>query len=359
MSIDNFKLNLNHLQAPKYNLRNSPLKYPLSDLRPFRFEQSEGIRPAEYFAPEKYLPVSFMDKTTEDWIVIPKGRIVSAVPIGGPSIVIGEGINGTSTVDGEPILTPEILSANIDNSYFGYDNHINNALVLANGGTEVDIAYTADDVTAGTLLADETYASELSDPYTIAANIPIGVAFHDWYQDIRGKSLNYKMHPDGGHVLCDWFVEVPYIKIESEGAGYSNPQFVPGAPDAFRLINNIFSYLVIKPGETPRIGTYISSDLIGNYEIQGDAIDQAKNCQTVGKLMALDNRWPKDSLQEVMQYPGTGVSGITTAGLPRYLFDFVYANMLIANGTRPTIEDVYDEMKKDIFGIARIQLLIA
>lgn len=58
-------------------LRAAPQKYIRSKIR-YNFEQSEGQRPAEVFYPSKFLPVQFMENFTEDWVVIPKGKVVSA-----------------------------------------------------------------------------------------------------------------------------------------------------------------------------------------------------------------------------------------------------------------------------------------
>ena len=59
------------------SLRAAPSKFNKSKLR-YNFEQSEGQRLAEVFYPSKYLPVQFQDINTEDWVVIPKGRVVAA-----------------------------------------------------------------------------------------------------------------------------------------------------------------------------------------------------------------------------------------------------------------------------------------
>ena len=79
MAIGNFGMPFNQHRAQTYDIRTRPTKYATSDIRNWRFEQSEGIRPAEYYAPYRYLPVQLQDVNTEDWVVIPKGRIVAAL----------------------------------------------------------------------------------------------------------------------------------------------------------------------------------------------------------------------------------------------------------------------------------------
>jgi hypothetical protein len=123
---------------------------------------------------------------------------------------------------------------------------------------------------------------------------------------------------------------------------------------------------------------FITSDAIGNYTQQAAAAPAGttasggaftgtaptsylmpKTAQTVGKLIALDTRMPKDSLQDVLTYPRSGIPGSQTAGIVKNLFDFVYYSVLIGTGTAPTIEEIYTYIRKGVFGLARIQLLVS
>ena len=391
MTITNERLSFNLGVIQKQDTRTRPSKYAQSDLRNWRFEQSEGIRPAEYMQVYRYLPVAFQDTNTEDWVVIPKGRIVSAIghldtlPYSGISAPQGSGyITIGNSGDYMGTGTGAQIDVAIDKSSFGYNEHICNLLVPANGGSgTVNLYYSSDDVTAGS----KTYlgvAATASGSFALPANIPIGVAMTDMYQDIRGKYLNYRMHPDGYNILTDWYVEVPFVDYKSAGDA-SSFALVTNNDNAsygtWRALNKRFTYLSFKSdNDVVRPGALVTPDILGNYKIQGipswtstltgnsgtiatsgtyTAFTNFYTAQTVGKLIAVDSRFPKDSLEEVLTYPRSGMPGSQTGGMIKNLFDFVYYVLLIANGTAPTIEAIYNGIRSGVFGLARIQLHVS
>lgn len=358
MSISNFVLNFDSQVSHTRPIRPQSDKWYNSPFgQRMRFEVSEGIRPAEYFAVDKYAPVCLKDKTLEDYIVLPKGRIVSSVSINGLD----------TTASFKNAITGAITTDTLDGA-FGYDSGINSQLVLANGGTAADLFYTTEDVAAATFKSAIAYAAA-GDAYSRAANVPVGVVFHDWYQDLAGKYLNYKRWADGGHVLTKWFVEVPYL-VETNTAA-NNPQYTAAGDAAADLVewnlkyvmNKKFTYLSLPYNVAPAtsangaIGSLVQSDLIGNYKIQSSSVTAAKTVQTVGKIIAVDYRFPKGGLEDVQTYPGSGASGTQTAGIPAFLFDFAVAAETLA-GNVPTIESVLAAVKTGKYGIARIALSI-
>ena len=385
MAIGNFGLPFNQHRTQTYDLRPRPSKYAMSDIRSWRFEQSEGIRPAEYYAPYKYLPVQLQDVNTEDYVVIPKGRVVAALsafdstPLSGMALPSATGYINIGKE--APELGSDLITAQIDEAYFGYDIHIAGLLVPCNGGATMSGYYTTYDVSAETIVASGGYATA-SGAFVLPANAPVGVVFHDWYQDIRGKWLNYRMHSDGGHVLTDWFVEVPYVKVCDSGT-YSgvDPRFVTAdyaSQVKWYEINKQYAYLTVDDdaNDVFRNGMLVQSDLIGNYKLQaaasfaagasglvgGAAISAYNNIytnQTVGKILAIDSRFPKDMLEDVQTYPRSGMPGTQTAGMPKFLFDFVYDCIRIGTGTAPTVEGVYNAIRSGYFGLVRIQLLVS
>jgi hypothetical protein len=333
---------------------------------------SDGIRPAEYFAAYKYLPVCAKDTSTEDYIVIPKGRIVAAISsedssvTGGMTYPASSGTIYTGTQASE--LGGAAMTTTIDNSFFGYQDNICGLLVFANGGTAYSGFYDTNDgaAYAGTLKNDGT-AAVANDAFNLPVNAPIGVAYHDWYQDIRGKYLNYQMWPDGGGVLTDYLVEIPYVKVDTSGS-YSGVMPTAQNSDythqnAWRTINEKWAYLTVDATNSDvfRNGVFVAPDLIGNYVIQGGAssMTQTVTPQTVGKIIAIDNRYPKGGLDDVQTYPGSGMSGTQTAGIPKFLFDFVYYCITQGVGTAPTVEGVYDAIRSGAFGTVRIQLHVS
>lgn len=383
MAISNYKMPFNQQNAQKFDIRNRPEKYAQSDLRNWRFEQSEGIRPAEYYAPYKYLPVAFKDATTEDYVVLPKGRIASvlttedSIPLSGIGYASAarELAVGYSAAE----LGSELITVSQDNSIFGYDDGIAGLLTLANGGLTCSGFYTADDVAAGSMTIGGAPAAA-NGAFTVPANAPVGVVYHDWYQDIRGKNLNYRMHADGGHVLTDWYVEVPYVKATAAFASGCSPRYANTYSNLtkWRDVNKMFTYLSIEDSEAFRTGYFVQSDLIGNYKPQPNftflntgsvtttldsAIMQVKTNQTVGKILSIDNRMPKYGLEDVLTYPRSGLPGSQTAGMIKVLFDFAYYCLKIGPyggaGVAPTVEQVYNAIRSGWFGLARIQLLIS
>jgi hypothetical protein len=274
------------------------------------------------------------------------------------------------------------IEVSIDNSFFGYNEHIVNLLVPANGGSGTfNWFYSADDVTAGTKTTVGVTAAA-SGAFALPANIPIGVAFTDIYQDINGKYLNYRMHEDGYHVLTDWYVEVPFVNIGQQlvtGMSGIIPVNGNAANSAiWRDVRKNFTYLTVDTvANTVTPGVHLKSDGIGNYVIEAPAAPAGttvsggvftgtassyflapRTAQTVGKLIALDTRMPKDYLENVLTYPRSGMPGSQTAGITKNLFDFAYYSMS-AVGTAPTIENIYEYIQRGVFGLARIQLLVS
>lgn len=282
MTIQNDRLSFNLGTIAAQDIRTRPSKYAQSSLRNWRFEQSEGVRPAEYFGVYKYLPVAFQDVNTEDWVVIPKGRIVSALT--GVDTTYASGLipqnsgwlNVGTSGDYMGTGTGANIQVKMDTSSFGYDEHICGLLVPANGGSgTVNMYYSADDVTAGTktnVVAGT--AATASGAFVMSANIPIGVAFSDIYQDIRGKYLNYRMHEDGYHVLTDWYVEVPFVNKRSTGDASNFAIPTNNSVNTFgqwRALNKQFTYLSFDSTATTyssSAGSFVVPDILGNYTLQ-------------------------------------------------------------------------------------------
>lgn len=369
MSINNQGLPFTAHNAQKFDIRSRPDKYAMSPLGRFDFEQGEGIRPPEYYAPYKYLPVGFKDVNLDDYVVIPKGRILAAFSAEDTTLASGMKNPASSGMINIGLSASELggaaIAVGIDTSIWGYDDYINSLVGFANGGAIYSGFYTADDVTAKTMKAEGTLVASGGTPFATPANAPIGVAFHDWYQDIRGKYLNYRMWTDGGHVLADWCVSVPFVKVSNSTYSGVNPQYQNSNYANLTKwwdINKQFTYLTVDEtaNDVFRNGVFVQSDLIGNYKIQGgaSALSQNRTVQTVGKIIGIDCRFPKSSLEDVVTHPRSGMPGTQTAGIPKYLFDFVYKSLSIG-GFSPTIEDVYNAIRSGRFGMAHIQLSVS
>lgn len=309
-------LTFNNQGLRAQSLRAAPQKYIRSKIR-YNFEQSEGQRLAEVFYPSKFLPVQFMENFTEDWVVIPKGKVVSALGFGeqlkyGASTT--DGVMGAPNASGNiPVFTNRagtVVTANMDSDFWGYDQSVCGLLVPANGGTDrtSGYAYRSQDVTAGTYKSNTAAAvagDVISGPIA-SGNIPIGAAMYDIYQDIRGKNLNYQQWDKWG-ILTDYYVTVPFIRedVGIFGTGLAASTTADNVATLEALRNLVF--LTIPSGVAPRTGQLIKPDVRGNYVMQeatDTTLTTAKTIQTVAKLVVLDTRFPKDMLQYVDTYEG-------------------------------------------------------
>jgi hypothetical protein len=374
-------LNFSRGNTLAQSLRAAPSKYDRSKLRP-NFEQNEGQRLAEVFYPSKYLPVQYQDVNTEDWVVITKGKVVSALGAG-EYARFGETSKDVvlpwPNASGEiPVYTNRsstITSGYMDSSYWGYEESVCGLLVPCNGGADRSTAssyeYTANDTTAGTYTISGTVAAVASDITGAIAsgNIPIGAAMYDIYQDIRGLKLNYAMWDKWG-VVSDYFVTVPFVREGGGGVTYDTGLSLEATADDGTGTNTLrdFTYMTIPSGSYGRTGCTIKADARGNYvtqdpfdaiaDIAGSTAAANPTVQTVGRLVTLDTRFPKDLLNYVDTYEGSQMAGTETGGLPYWLFLFAYRYLTATATTTASIYNIINAVKDGRFGMARIQLHI-
>lgn len=388
------KLNFNTQITRRQPMRDAPTKFLSSKLRG-HVERSEGERLSEAFYPYKCLPVMFIDTETQDGVVIPKGTIVSLLTNQTYSTTTPSGIppiaeSGIIPVfDDATTTSSTLITANIDDDYFGYEDSIAGLMVPANGGYTSRIPYSSDDATLGTFTCSglAVTAAMGADPYhnycTLDANMPVGITMMDVYQDIRGKYLNYQLWDVWG-VLCDYYIEVPYV----DKGEFSN--FASGyiAGDVENYVNRLgtncagyvatwkkhaFFYFDGGDVEAAQAGQLVMSDYYGKFIPQnanpgnapaGGGITDTRTehtvstAQTVGKLILTDSRFPKDMLEVVDTYPGSRMPGTETGGLPSALFEFIRDAWYGINGSYPTITQVVTLVQAGSCGIARIQLEI-
>lgn len=377
------KFNFNTQVTRRQPIREAPTKFLSSRLRP-HIERSEGERLSEALIPYKCLPTMFIDTETEDAVVLLKGTIVSLLTNQTRDTVTPSGIvppqsSGTIPVfEDATVGTSVIVAANIDTSYFGYDDSIAALLVPANGGVANRMPYSADDATIGTftcsgqVVTAAMAANPESNYCMLEPNMPVGVVYQDVFQDIRGRNLNYNLWEVWG-VLCDFYIEVPYVDFGALST------FVSGYVDAIdEHVYNLsattcagyigtwrrhaFFYFDGTDGNRDgQAGQLVQSDLNGKFIPQAAAaaaINTAANTQTVGKLILTDSRFPKDMMDVVDTYPGSRMPGTETAGLPSALYEFVRDSLFGITGSYPTIQTCLNNVRAGAFGIARIQLNI-
>ena len=216
----------------KRALKRSPSKYQESGGRP-NISMSDGIAPAYPAVPYKHLPASFQDINTQDWVVIPKGRLVS--------MVLSTNTDWKSTW--QTGMTSKVADSNgaygaieIDNdSYYGVSKNIKGLLVPANGGKKQVYQYGASSVGVVPAVSGGAMVAAADDTLTIGGNAPVGVVEHDVYQDIRGANLNYDMRNKNWGVLAQQFIKLPCVdlaKWNDSANGIAATEFAPDKANA-------------------------------------------------------------------------------------------------------------------------------
>jgi len=351
------------------------------------FERSQGERPAEAMLPHRYAPTRRVitdQGLSRHSVVIPVGTIVSAVPVmsrdyyyRNSTVFSGSPIDGSGdTYSGELVLgtgnDSSVLTAPADDAIDGYGK-VNAALIIANGGSSVDDLYTSYDYTdLGRLDKDGNAITNVT-VFNRPPNIPIGVVFNDIYIEDTGATLNFVESPlmKFSSILCDWYVEIPYC-ANIANYGMSNTLASGTTQDinnssalGYNAVYNLgLPFLTAASLADLVPGGFVSADLNGKYKMQNVAANSytaSKTAQTVGKLTALDNKFPKDIEDLVQMYNLSAAGGTATYGLPSQLFAFVF-NILkygVNGGTNPTFAQIIAAVDSGDMGMARINLHVA
>jgi len=321
---------------------------------------------------------------------------------GAYSIVFGAGVADGDTVVANYEITPDNkiytgttnqvdgtspLYIDGDGSYYGVSRDISALMVPANGGTNRTITYDALDVLAAVPSAAGSKAVvEADDTFTLPANAPVGVAMYDIYQDIRGAHLNYELWKSYG-VLAEQFIKLPFVdfgllrsidsslKFVNDGAGKSGYKTgaasVSAVEDAGYLAAEAkYSFLYFDSLEASTAGLagqLLMPDLFGNWIPQAAAaansssiaLTAARNGQTVGRLLYVDTRFPKDLLETVQTPYMERIAGAGTQGLTENLLDFINIILVASGYTYGTTDYAIiarEMVQAGAFGYAQIQL---
>jgi hypothetical protein len=106
-------------------------------------------------------------------------------------------------------------------------------------------------------------------------------------------------------------------------------------------------------------GQAVVSDKLGKFKPQGTSVSTSLTIQTVGLLKACDSRFPKDLVSTVQTYPGSGVQGTDTGGLPSLLYHFAKDALTVINGVVPSNSTILTRVQGGWFGMARIALVLS
>jgi len=202
--------------------------------------------------------------------------------------------------------------------------------------------------------------------------------------DVTGHWLAWKNQPSQTF-LTDYYIRVPYFNkdkvntyIREVGSGTELSPLSGGATcinaNPLYMLSKIWAFMYdwTEVQTSPCAAGYLQSgsmlypDNHGNYIpfLIADATQTARNFdeQKVGKLVYIDHRYPKQSLDYVDTFPGSGAgAGTETGGLPWHAFTFAKDLLLLAGValTSRTIEDIVDMFVDGTFGMAHIQLHVS
>jgi hypothetical protein len=319
-------------------LKPTPSKYRESAGRP-NISQSDGIRPAFPLMPftglsnglAAYISEPYEDVSTQDKIVIPKGKIVSAITQNSTMIAAG-----ADTATGS--------------SYYGVSKGVMGLIVPANGGAN----------------ARELNTTQADD---IVVNIPIGVAEHDVYEDLGSQNLNYVARNKNWGVLCHQLIKLPVIDVTAFDAfmntddGFLDTSIgeaalgaagflggtagvgtflAGGVADGYANVTNKWSFLHTY-GQADA-GAPLMSDWYGNW--MEAKLDGSNGAQVVGKLMGVDYRMNKDLLDTVQSTYDSAAfrtAGTGTYGVSQFVYDFAYDSISAALAKATETWDAKDD----------------
>lgn len=314
------------------------------------FEVSEGIRPAQHYVVPSYLPLLGYDKKNEIYKVLGHGKVVS--------------------VDSLNYLVPAGLALDIDTAIAEgvFTNCVNKY-----SQTDVDEAVRN---FAGTLVTlDEPVvksfftAGDATQALLNAVGFPIGVAAFDAYRqngagygagygagDPTDYTYNNYNLQQGVTVLTRYFVEVPVVAnlsaLRVKGLTVFTGAPKPGDLVTFDANSNFVSVakLTIAAITASSVDAYTTmaatdAELKAEFDRVSGAVDAKIDLieayvnghfgRILGKIMFVDDKWPKDYLEYVRTWQPTTNStdptdvapGAGTNGLPD---QFGFAGVTVA-----------------------------
>lgn len=359
-----------------------PLRMPLT----WQLLRNPNPLAPESVFPARYLPVTSIDTNVADGIVIPMGVITSLKPVFPASVYAKAGADTELGISASGVMIAgqnaygTAISYSVEDQQNAYGDYQHSVLVISNGGTAVKDKYTSLDVEVGTVKADGS-AAAAGDDYARTANIPYGVTTSPVYQDYRGRYLN----SDGTKLQLDapyrhGYIWVPFVINDASNTykfaaltEVSGDQSIYGVNAADHagylacLPKCGFLWLGGRTGVADAdidnafvAGEFLVSDYNGRFVPQSSTVANAltatKTSQTIGRLVTLDSKWPKSLRGLEDTYPGSGMTGTDTAGIDKFIYEFVQG-VLKAAGQAYTRTDVLTAIKSGRFGMASIEVL--
>lgn len=359
-----------------------PLRMPLT----WQLLRNPNPLSPESVFPARFLPVTSIDTNVEDGVVIPMGVVTSLKPVFPTSVYVAAGADAElgisasgSMVVGKNAYGTDI-SYSVEDQQNAYGDYQTAVLVISNGGNAVQDQYNDLDVQLSTVKANGSLAAA-GDTYARSANIPFGVTTSPVYQDYRGRYLN----SDGTKLQLDapyrhGYMWVPFVIDDASNSFKFAKLTNAGGVQSIHGVNKAdhagyiaclpkcgFLWLGDRDGVADNAvdeafvsGELLTSDYNGRFVPQSatnaDALTGAKNAQTIGRIVTLDSKWPKSLRGLEDTYPGSGMTGTDTAGIDKFIYEFV-EGILKAAGKSYARTDVLNAIKSGRFGMASIEVL--
>jgi len=320
----------------------------------------------EVLWPWRHLRSLVLDKSTREGVVILKGTLVGLLGQMGYfnsdekyyPLVDNTGLGIGSIPVGISQTTGDVLTAPVGNGYMAYGDTAIGTMIPANSGAGATYNYTSYDVELETMTVDGTIVTSTSTTYALPAVRPLGISMTNMHQDIRGRNLSYKS-PAGKSfsVYTRGYVDVPFInwaKLATGSVGTASGNMRDHA--VYAAIRDLGAFAYSNSGtDYAQDGDFLMSDDYGRFMISSNT---TLGLYEVGKLIAVDYRYPKNLTNYVDTALGSGLTGTVTGGVPTGLYLFAYYT-LVALGLTPTIKDVVAKVKEGCFGMAKIQLMLS
>ena len=315
-------------------MKETDLKFLNSYEDQWRYSPTKSI--AAYY-PVKLLPSVRINMDSKTPIIMSAGTIVSIIPLKDQlaytandtsiGVVYEAGVGGkvatSKLVDGTVAYQP--LNA-------FYAKSVSGLFTVANGsGASVNDAYTDMDGVVGLLDTTGGVVSSASSAYARAANIPFGVVGQTVYGDLRGRWLNFDFQSPQYTIFRDGTMTVPYVLMYALTADAAkntaavaalNKALVP-YHQFFMAADSSSATLATSKSAVEALiapGAYVKPTAYGKMTnwLAADNVNQK-----VGVVLETRNRVPYGMDEMIDSFPGSGIQGMDTGGLPTRLYHFI------------------------------------
>lgn len=278
-----------------------------------------GTRRLAAYFPARPLPSVEIDMDAELPIVMCAGTIVSFIPIkaqeayaNGADASLGISTSGTIPV-----------TVGVDNVVYSkpinllYDRDIAGCIVPANGGNAQSDSYSDDDGTYGIINVSGAVSSTTA-AYSRAANVPMGIVNTRIFSDIRYRYLNYEFAQEPNSIALGGVLTIPYVKVYGSGTRATVYNAINAALKAKH------QYVWVTDQHQADVDAMLAVDGLLMPDANGKftSYDSVDPKQVFGHVLGIRNRIPYGMDEIIDSFPGAGMKGTDTAGLPARYYQF-------------------------------------